>query len=83
MIKSVDIKETITDVEETTDEDSDSEEEECELVIYNNEKYYKDCKDNIYEYDNEEIGKYIGKFVNEQVVLNKKDVDEIVDFLET
>jgi hypothetical protein len=66
------IEETTTDIEETTDLDEDSE-EECELVIYNNEKYYKGSKDNIYKYDEEEVGELIGIFVNGEVILNKKE----------
>ncbi len=70
---------TTTDVEETTDLDEDSEEEEYELVIYNNEKYYKDCKDNIYGYDEEEVGELIGIFVNGEVILNKTVDKKIID----
>jgi hypothetical protein len=71
---------TTTDVEETTDLDEDSEEEEYELIIYNNEKYYKDCKDNIYEYDEEDIGELIGIFVNGEVILNITVDQKIIDW---
>ncbi len=42
-----------------------------EEIIYNKKKYYKDKEDNIYEWINEDMGEFIGKFVNEQVILNK------------
>ncbi len=79
------VKFKIIQEEETTDEDSDSE-EEFDEIIYNNKKYFKDKADNIYEWVNEDIGELICKFVNEQVVLNKKEFDkkefdEVVDFI--